>query len=269
MKFSVLMSIYQNEKTERFNQAMKSIWDEQHLKPNQIILVKDGPLNSDLDQAINSWQNKLSMFLKTIHLAENSGLAVALNEGLKHCDNELIARMDADDISLPHRFAKQIDFMKNRPELSVSSAFIEEFDDLHGVFSVRKLSCEHSDILKFAKTRCPISHPVSIFKKSAVLSVGGYPIFKKAEDVGLWSLLLKHGHKFGNIDEVLLRMRIGNDFFTRRGWEKLQGEIDILKFQKRIGLISWTHFLKNATILSVVRLSPAYFKKILYKYARG
>lgn len=262
------MSIYKNEKVDRFNEAMKSIWNDQILKPDEIILVKDGPLPMDLDLAINCWQDKLSNYLKTVRLSENSGLAIALNEGLKHCTHELVARMDTDDISLPHRFSRQIEFMNNHPETSVSSAFIEEFDETEGVFSVRKLSCEHDDILRFAKTRCPISHPVAIFKKSAVLSVGGYPIFKKAEDVGLWSLLLKNGYKFGNINEVLLRMRIGKDFFTRRGWEKLQGELDILKFQKSIGFINWPHFLKNAAILTFVRLSPPVLKKILYKYTR-
>lgn len=268
MNFTVLMSIYKNEKIERFHEAIKSVWDDQILKPNEIVLVKDGPLSPDLDLAINSWQDKLSSLLKIVHLSENSGLAVALNEGLKHCTHELVARMDTDDISLPHRFSRQIEFMRNHPETSVSSAFIEEFDEQEGVFSVRKLSCEHDDILKFAKTRCPISHPVAIFKKSVVLGVGGYPVFKKAEDVGLWSMLLQKGYKFGNIDEVLLRMRIGREFFTRRGWEKLQGELDILRFQKRIGFINWPHFLKNMAILSFVRLSPPIVKKILYKYAR-
>jgi glycosyltransferase involved in cell wall biosynthesis len=128
MHFSVLLSLYTKENPLYFNQAISSIWDEQTLKPNQIVLVKDGPLTPELDQAIDEWGKKLGDILTIVALPENIGLGAALNEGLKYCKYDLVARMDTDDISLPERFEKQISFMANNPDIAVSSTWIEEID---------------------------------------------------------------------------------------------------------------------------------------------
>ncbi|GHV72345.1 hypothetical protein AGMMS49928_29020 [Spirochaetia bacterium] len=126
MKFSVLLSVYKNEKPEYLNRALVSIWDDQTLKPDQIVLVEDGQLTSELDKVIDEWQQRLSDIFTVVNLPENVGLGAALNEGLKYCKHDLVARMDTDDVSLPDRFEKQIAFMNNNPQIAVSSAFIEE-----------------------------------------------------------------------------------------------------------------------------------------------
>ncbi len=268
MQFSVLMSVYKKEKPEFLYLAIKSIWEDQILKPSEIVLVKDGPLGNDLNNCIDIWKTKLNNKLKVITLTANVGLASALSEGLRHCEYDIIARMDSDDISLPERFQKQVTFMINNPDIAVSSAVIEEFDETGKTLALRKLPLEHDNILRFAKNRSPVSHPVVIFKKSEILAVGGYPNFRN-EDTALWTLLLVKGCKFANLPDVLLRMRTDNNFLKRRGYEFLKGEYSLLKFQKKVGFISLTQYLKNIVVRSTVRLSPKFVKKLLYKYARG
>jgi glycosyltransferase involved in cell wall biosynthesis len=106
MKFSVLMSIYYKEEVQNFNRAMQSVWDEQTVKPNEVVLVEDGPLTDELYQAIEEWKERLANTLKVVSLTENVGVGAAKNIGIEMCSCELIAVMDTDDVSLPKRFEK-------------------------------------------------------------------------------------------------------------------------------------------------------------------
>jgi glycosyltransferase involved in cell wall biosynthesis len=268
MKFSVLISLYKDEKPEHVKKAFTSIWDNQTLKPNEIILVKDGPLGDALEAVIENFQRKLGGVLNVISLSQNLGLGAALNEGLKHCNYELIARMDADDISLPQRFEKQVSFMEKNPEIAVSSAWIKEFNDSDQTVSFRKLPSNHKAIKKFAKSRNPVSHPVAMFRKHAVLSVGGYPDFRKSQDYALWSLLLKEGYKFANLTTILLEMRAGSGLMNRRGLKYFVHEAKILKFQRDIGFTSFFEYSSNYVGRAFLRIAPNFFKKRIYSFFR-
>jgi glycosyltransferase involved in cell wall biosynthesis len=125
--FSVLLSLYDKEKPEYLDQSLSSIWDDQTLKPNQIVLVKDGPLTPELDTLVLEWQEKLGGILTVVALPKNIGLGAALNEGLKYCKHGLVARMDADDISMPDRFEKQIAFFENNEGAVIVGSSIFEF----------------------------------------------------------------------------------------------------------------------------------------------
>ena len=269
MKFSVLMSIYHKEDVAYFHEAMESIWSNQTTKPSEIVLVKDGPLTPGLDKAIQLWESKLASILKIVQLDKNVGLGAALNEGLLHCSYELVARMDTDDISYPSRFEKQLALMVNRSDIAVSSGWIEEIDEAEKVFSIRKLPENPSDLLRFARKRSPIAHPVAIFRKSAILEVGGYPPLRKSQDYGLWAHLLVKGYKMANIQEPLLKMRLGNVFGSGRGFDHLKNEWAMFHYQKRIGFITWLAFAKNFAIRCVLRLSPVLIKRCLYRYGRS
>jgi len=265
-QFSVLISVYKSEVYSNFNESLLSIYDNQILKPTEIILVKDGPLNSDLDFAIKLWQEKLPEILKVYELEVNSGLATALNFGLIRCTHDIVARMDSDDISLPNRFNEQIEFMYSNPSISVLSSCIEEFDtEMINSIGYRKLPLTHNDIYKFAKRRNPISHPVSVFKKVDVLNVGGYPIFDKAQDYALWSLMLMKGYRFSNLKQVHLKMRTGNALMNRRGLRYLKNEYKILKYQKSIGFLNTYEYLFNLFTRTFFRIQPNFIKLFLYK----
>lgn len=269
MSCSALLSIYSKEQPSYFQAALTSIWDEQTLKPTQIVLVQDGPLTKELEDIITEWQERLGSILTTVPLKQNVGLAAALNEGLKHCQYELIARMDTDDIAMPTRFEKQIAFMQKNPEIAASSAQIEEWNtELTQKLDQRNLPTEPEAVTRFAKRRSPLSHPVSIFRKSAVLAVGGYPPLRKAQDCALWALLLVNGYKLANLPDMLLKMRTGNELLNRRGRSYFKQELQLLKFQKDIGFLSSFDYFTNATLRGALRLSPNFIKNIIYRAAR-
>lgn len=266
--FSVLLSVYYKEESKYLNGSLISIWDDQILKPSQIVLVQDGPLTQELANVLEAWSAKLGSVLCLIPLLKNVGLAAALNEGLKYCKYEIVARMDTDDIAIPDRFEKQFTFMQNNPEVAVCSGLIEEWSqDFSYKISERCLPLTHQEIAKFAKRRSPISHPAVMFRKTAVLAVGGYPNIYP-EDYPLWGSMLAQGYIFANLPGLLLKMRVGNALTERRGLQFLKGEIKIYKYLLNIGFINRFEYLTNCILRGVVRLSPVWLKKIFYKYLR-
>lgn len=266
---SVLMSVYFKESPVFFEQALYSICDQQSFKPSQIVLVKDGRLTPELDDVIDKFKERLGDVLKIVALPENVGLGNALNAGLKQCQYELVARMDTDDVASPDRLAKQVTFMLSHPEISASSAGLEEYtEDLSRKIGERLLPADPKALRKFSKVRSPLSHPVSIYRKSDVLSVGGYPPLRKAQDYGLWSLLLVNGYNLANLPDVLLKMRTGDGLLERRGWEYFKQEIKLLKFQKDIGFLECHSYCCNILLKGVLRLSPNFIKRLAYRCAR-
>ena len=181
MKFSVLLSVYRKEQPAYLRQSLDSIFT-QTLQPAEVVLVKDGPLTDALDEVAEEYCRKYPV-LKVVPLSENQGLGRALNEGLKYCSYDLVARMDTDDVAKPERFEKQIAVFCAHPEMDVVGAWIDEFEgSIENVISVRVLPLEDSEIRRFARKRNPVNHPVVMFRKSAVLVAGGYQHFPLFED---------------------------------------------------------------------------------------
>lgn len=264
--FSVLMSVYFKDNAAYLDLAIKSIYLDQVLKPDQIVIVKDGSLNSQLEQVIEKWTSELSDIITIVNIEKNRGLANALNLGLQYCNHEYVARMDADDISVSERFQAQMEYMNSNPELSVISSWIEEYsEDMCRSLGIRKVPEDNELIHRFSKYRNPLNHPAVVFKKSDVLNIGGYPLFDRAQDYALWSLMLNKGFKFGNISQVLLKMRTGKALLSRRGMFHFKQEAKILKFQKKIGFISYRRYLLNLLMRFLFRVQPNFIKSILYK----
>lgn len=265
---SVLMSVYSGDNPDFLNAALNSICVKQTFLPKQIVLVCDGQLDQDLHNVIDYWESKLAGVLILVKLTENIGLAKALNIGLKYCLYELIARMDADDISLANRFEIQFNFMNVNLDIAASSTYIEEFiDDVNSPIAVRELPLSHDDLVIFAKKRSPLSHPSVIFRKSIIESVGGYPEFRNAQDYALWALLITKGYRLGNIPSVLLNMRCV-DMLKKRGWKHFSNEVRILKYQRSIGFLTNIEYWRNLCGRSILRLSPYFIKRFLYRFAR-
>ena len=261
--FSVLLSIYKKEHPAYFKKSLDSIFS-QTLLPDEIVLVKDGPLTDELEDLIREYQQKYSI-LKVIPLPINQGLGKALNEGLKYCSYDLVARMDTDDISKPDRFEKQIKIFQEHPELDVVGAWIEEFEgDTSKVTSIRKLPEQPSEIYEYGKKRSPINHPCVMYRKSAVLRVGGYHKFP--EDYYLWGYMMKAGCKFYNIQESLLYFRFSRDVFRRRGgWSYAMKELALQCELLRIGYINYRRFVLNVMIRFTTRMMPNRMREIFYK----
>jgi glycosyltransferase involved in cell wall biosynthesis len=269
MKFSVLMSIYNKEKPEYFNRAMQSIWDEQTVKPDEIVLVQDGKLTDELYNSIEQWKEKLKKIFKTIPLEVNVGLGDALNIGIKHCNFELIARMDTDDISLPNRFEKQLKVFENK-NIDICSTWVSEFeDDENKIISYRKLPEKNEDIIEYGKVRCPINHPAVMYKKSIVQKADGYKRMMWFEDYYLWGRMILIGAKFYNIQESLVNMRAGYGQLERRsGLKYAMSEFNLQKEFLDIGFINYFEFIRNITIRFISRIMPKILVKIIYKLLR-
>lgn len=270
MTFSVLMSIYQKEKPEYFNRAMQSIWDEQTVKPDEIILVQDGPLTDELYKSIDKWKIKIGNIFKMIPLEKNVGLGDALNIGIRHCTYELIARMDTDDISLPNRFENQLKIFENS-NIDICSSWLSEFeDDELKIKSYKKLPENHDDIVRYAKVRCPINHPTVMYKKSAVEIAGGYQKMMLLEDYYLWGRMIVKGARFYNIQVVLLNMRAGDSMIQRRaGIVYAKSELRLLNEFKKIGFLTISEYIKNLFIRVPIRLMPIGILKFAYGLLRS
>ena len=211
-KFSVLMSLYWKERPEFLRQSLDSVFG-QTLRADEVVLVEDGPLTPELDAVVKDYSARYPE-LKVVPLQMNVGLGRALNEGLKYCTNELVARMDTDDVAKPDRFEIQVPFMESRPEVAVSGSWIDEFiGTSENVTSVKKLPENHGEIFKYGKTRCPMNHPAVIYRKHIIQQVGGYGPFP--EDYYLWGKLLVNGYKMHNIQESLLFFRSTPDVYKR------------------------------------------------------
>ena len=264
ISFSVLLSIYNRESPISLCQSLDSIFS-QILFPHEVVLVKDGPLTDDLERVINKYQSKYYI-LKVVSLPVNQGLGKALNEGLKHCSHDLVARMDTDDIAKPERFEKQVKIFQKHPEVDVVGSWIDEFErDISHVVSVRRLPECHEDIRQFAKRRNPINHPVVMFRKSAVLAAGGYRHFPLFEDYYLWIRMLMNGAKFYNIQESLLYFRFSPEMFKRRGgWKYMINELHFLQMMRQMHFISFSQFMQNLFVRFSIRLIPNSLRAIIY-----
>lgn len=263
MEFTVLLSIYHKESPIYFKQSLDSIFN-QTLPPSEVVIVKDGPLTKELDTITENFSQKYNQ-IKIIPLAKNAGLGNALNEGIKYCSHELIARMDTDDIAKKNRFEKQIEIFKKDLSIDICSGWIEEFEgNTNNILSIKKVPENHNEILKYAKHRCPINHPAVMYKKSAVLKAGGYEGFP--EDYRLWIKMLMNNSKFYNIQESILFFRFSKEMIKRRGgWKYAISDIKSQFDFYKIGFINLPTFIYNVSIRICVRLIPTNGRNIIYK----
>lgn len=266
-KFSVLMSVYYKENPIYLKEAIESIYDKQILKPTEIVLVEDGKLTEELYQEINKQKEKLKDILKIVKLEKNSGLGKALNVGVLNCTNELIARMDSDDISCPERFLKQIECFKDNENIDIVGSNISEFiNDINNIVGIRNVYENDIDIKKDMKKRCSLNHVTVMFKKSKILEVGNYLEWFCNEDYYLWLRLLKNNTVFKNISESLVFVRVGMEMYGRRGGMKyFKSEAGIQKYMLENKMITQIEYFRNIFIRFVIQvLLPSWLRKFIY-----
>ena len=215
-QYSVLMAVYKNDDASYLDLAIKSMI-EQTVAPEQFVIVKDGPVSSEIDAVINHWNNKCSGRFTIIALEENQGLANALNEGIEVCRNELIARMDADDIALPTRCEKELQMFKENEQLAICGCNIDEFfRNPNEVKTSRIVPSSYEEICRFMRKRQPFNHPTVMYRKSMLQAVGGYAKLHRKEDFDLFSRCLNAGYYALNINESLYLYRANESNYKRR-----------------------------------------------------
>lgn len=265
-KYSVLMSLYIKEEPEYLRQSIQSMV-AQTVKPDEIVIVKDGPLTNELQEVLLEYTTKHPDLYKIVESEHNIGLGLALNLGLRHCKNELVARMDTDDISLPDRCEKQLKVFGSDNELIIVGTMVDEFyDDPNKIISKRIVPTKHDEIYEFAKRRSPFNHPTVMYKKSKVIECGGYSDLKRNQDVDLFGRMLFAGCKAENINESLLLFRSNDELSKRRkSWENTSSYIATIRKLWKIGYAGFWDFIVVSIAQLIIFVCPAKVQSYLYK----
>jgi glycosyltransferase involved in cell wall biosynthesis len=265
MDFSVLMPIYGGDCPEHADAAINSIMSQTRI-PEEIMIIEDGPISDDLQEILISWENEYEHIFQRFRLSRNRGIGFALREGVKRCRNELIARMDADDISHPSRFEVQLDYIKNNKNVDVVGGFIEEIpDNSNRPTQIRKVPTSPDAIRTFARYRSPLNHVTVMFRKDSVLAAGSYRGLRSMQDYELWLRMLNKGYTLSNIPKVLVKVRSRNLYQRRGGWKYAKIEWWLQNHLRRNGYISNFVFLRNICTRVPIRFLPPAFRKLIYE----
>lgn len=264
MNFSVLLSLYSKESPEFLDKCLLSLYT-QTIQSDDVVLVFDGPVSKELNDVVMSWKERLH--INVIKLPKNLGLGCALNKGIHECRNEIIFRMDTDDICHPKRFESQMSYFHAHPEVDIVSGWIAEFNsDIEDVHSIRKVPHKHSDIIKFAKKRSPFNHMAVAYKKSSVINSGGYQADYLYEDYSLWVRMISNGAITYNLQDILVYARTGNGMFVRRmGWKYAISEFNAQRNFYSSGFINLFELVRNLCIRMPMRIMPAFVVGFVYK----
>lgn len=263
MDFSVLMSVYYKDNPQWLRQSIDSVLNNT-VKPSQIVLVVDGPIPTELELVLIEYEDSLNI----VRLEKNSGLGIALQQGLLKCKYPLVARMDSDDISLSNRFELQLKEFENNPNLTIVGGYIQEFDSqTNKKTSIRKVPLEDKQIKQYLKTRSPFNHVTVMFKKEDILKVGNYKTFYQMEDYYLWARLVNANFQTKNISHLLVDVRVDTNMFSRRGGYKyFKSNKEIAKQMLKMKIINYPYYLFNITVRFITQvLMPNNIRTLFYK----
>lgn len=262
MNFSCLMAVYYKDSPDDLKEALESL-RKQSLTASQVVLVEDGPLTTELDDVIKLYTRLLA--IKSVKLKENKGLGYALNIGLQNCDYDIVCRADADDKNHPKRFEKQIQFLKENPDIDIVGTWAKDIDEEGRVIKDRLLPTSHEKIVKLIWTN-PITHPTVAFRKNRILSVGSYNTsIKRKQDYDLWFRAAANGLRFANIPEFLVYYRFTDNFYkknnTKNEWLKVKIGFQGLRSMKVYNIVPYI-----GTSVSLIRsLLPDFVAKPFHK----
>lgn len=244
--FSVCMAVYQNDNAGDFATAVDSIYSKQTVKPSEIIIVVDGPIPEELENTLKELKGRIEN-IRFVRFPENRGHAAARQAGLDAASNELVAVMDADDISVPDRFEKQLTSLEMNPQVTVIGGQIKEFiGKPDNVVGERIVPEKDKEIKVYLKSRCPMNFVTVMYRKSAINHVGGFIDWYCEEDYYLWIRLAKAGYKFANLPDNLVNVRVGNEMYKRRGsWKYFKSEARLQSYMLKHGIISFPRYCFN------------------------
>ncbi len=263
--YSVLITVYVSENGNNLDEAFQSIFG-QTVKPNDIVLVCDGPLTKELYTVIDKYCLEYPNIINVVKKELNTGLGNSLSIGLLLCKNELIMRCDSDDISVPNRAELEINELISKNEEIVSSTVLLFCEDINNIVGKRTLPKTKKEIIKFSKKRCPFNHPAVMFKKSFILSVGNYSDLRNRQDYELWIRCLQNDANCSNLETPLVYMRTSQDQLQRRKSKVAhQCSISIFKYMRKTKYIGLFRYLLNRFVYGAQYHLPAFVTKSYYK----
>ena len=268
MKYSVLMSVYHKDSPEYLKLALESIYEKQTRRPDEIVVIFDGPLNDELYAVLDAFAKDKPQTVRYYPQEINRGLGEALRIGAEKCTGDFIFRMDSDDISMETRFEKQIAYLEAHPDTDVLGTATSEF--FQSIQEKDRQICRfplcHEDLVKLAKRRNPMNHMTVCMRREALLACGSYQSLMLMEDYYLWVRMMVAGYRFANLEEPLVNVRVGNGFYSRRSssvqiksWKYLQ---NYMVENRWIGKFGW---LRNMITVYGFVYMPAWLKKPIYK----
>jgi glycosyltransferase involved in cell wall biosynthesis len=264
--FSVILPTYANDDPAELETAIESVIDQTRV-PDEILIIKDGELTSELESTVEQFETEHSSLVTSVQIPTNRGLGNALRTGVEEATYDYVARMDADDISVPTRFEQQIEFLTANPDVDIVGGYIDEFEtDPSNPVARREVPTEHQEIKKMARFRSPMNHGTVIFNRKTALEAGNYRPVDRMEDYDLWVRMLLDEATFANIPEVLVNVRAGAEMYGRRGgWEYAREEIRTQTEFYRRGFISLPVFLFNSASRGGLRLMPNIIRQRVYR----
>jgi glycosyltransferase involved in cell wall biosynthesis len=244
MNISVLMSVYKSEKPSHLECALQSVWDDQTIKPSQIVMVVDGMLDKELDMVIEKWKKQLGNVMTVLVNERNLGLTKSLNKGIGVVTGDLIARMDSDDISDPRRFERQVKYLEEHPDIDIVGGSLREFNDSNSELRVRHYPLTHEQAVKYICKATPLAHPTVIMRRRIFDEGLRYnEKYRTSQDIALWYDAVLAGYKIANIPEITVNFRFAGDVFNRRSRAKAWNEFKIYMggIYRMNGLFTWNY----------------------------
>jgi glycosyltransferase involved in cell wall biosynthesis len=267
MKYSVLMAVYEKDSPSYLRIALESIYEKQTRKPDEIVVVFDGPLTDELYFVLDEFRLGKENIVFYYPQEKNGGLGEALRVGSEKCTGDYIFRMDSDDISDSERFERQIEYIELHPEVDALGTDIAEFQRSYceNEKRIRVCPASHDGIVRMSKRRNPMNHVTVCMKSSAVKKCGGYKELPLLEDYYLWLRMIASGCVLANLNIPLVYVRIGNGFETKRGSKKrIQGWMVLQRYMLKNKMITILGAMLNMLYIWGFVNTPAKLKEFLY-----
>jgi glycosyltransferase involved in cell wall biosynthesis len=262
--FSLLLSVYDGDRPDYLRRALRSAVDDQTVRPDQLIIVRDGPVRDELAACLDDLQANSRVPVTFVALDRNSGLGPALDQGLAASWFDVVARMDADDVAMPHRFEVQLPLMEDAD--IVGAGLLEFVSDTDDIVGQRVPPIDAGHIARYARVHDPFNHPTVVYRRSAVLGAGGYGDFPLMEDYALFARMLQSGARPVNIAEPLVFYRVGATAYKRRGGTGLlRSELRLQREFVRSGFISPVEYVRNVLVRGSYRMIPWWLRRAVYR----
>jgi glycosyltransferase involved in cell wall biosynthesis len=262
--FTLLLSVYDGDRPDFLERAFRSAVGDQTLRPDQVVIVRDGPVRAELAACLDRLQAGSPVPVTVVSLERNRGLGPALDSGLAASRNDVIARMDADDVAMPHRFEVEIPLIAEAD--IVGAGLLEFVGDIDHIVGQRVPPTDPEQIHRYARMHDPFNHPTVVYRRTAVLAAGGYGDLPLMEDYALFARMLQNGARVVNVAEPLVYYRVGATSFKRRGGaDLLRSELRLQREFRRQGFTSSPEYVRNVVVRGGYRMIPWRFRRAVYR----
>jgi len=262
--FSLLVPVYDGDRPDYLRRAFRSAVHDQTVRPDQVIIVRDGPVRAELAECLDELCASSPVPVTFVPLSRNAGLGPALDRGLAASEHDVVARMDADDVAMPHRFAVQVPLTADAD--IVGSGLLEFSGDTDEIVGQRVPPIGQEKIARYARIHDPFNHPTVVYRRSAVRAAGGYGDLNLMEDYALFARMLQNGARAVNVAEPLVWYRVGETAFKRRGGTALlRSELRLQREFRKNGFTSPAQYARNVLVRGGYRLVPWWLRRAVYR----